>query len=173
MGSAKPCLQTKIRLSELLMVDNLRIICLQFLCCLKLNWPLESTLRLLLINPNTSQFVTDAVMAEAGKSCPADTELVGTTGESGAPIIGCRTEDALATNEVLELASRHYGGCDAIVLAVSFDSGLHAARELMPIPVVGMTEAAIHMACLVGGNFGVLTFGDRAGPIYSELLTPV
>lgn len=48
---------------------------------------------------------------------------------------------------------------DAVLLAVSLDTALEAARQLMPCPVVGMTEAACLTACLLGGRFGLVTLG--------------
>ena len=127
-------------------------------------------MRLLVINPNTSQFVTDIVAAEARRAAGAGTEIVPVTGEAGAPIVGCRTEDVIAAGQVIELAARRHDEADAVLLAISFDSGVRAARELLPIPVVGMCEAAAHLACMLGGKFALLTFGDRAGAIYEEII---
>ncbi len=42
---------------------------------------------------------------------------------------------------------------------VSHDTALDAARQMMPCPVVGMTEAACLVGCMVGGRFGLVTFG--------------
>ena len=126
-------------------------------------------MRILLINPNTSEFVTDAVSAEAKRAAAPGTEIRSVTGAMGPPIISCRSENAIGTHTALELAAEHVGGCDAIVLAVSFDSALAELRELLGIPVVGMTEAAMLTACMVGGRFALLSFGDRAMPLYEQL----
>jgi allantoin racemase len=40
---------------------------------------------------------------------------------------------------------------------VSFDSGLVEAREILPLPVVGLTEAACHFATLWGERLAVIT----------------
>jgi len=128
-----------------------------------------SPLRILLINPNTSAFVTEACDAVARRHAAPGTEIVAVTASRGVPIIGCRTENAIAAAMTVELAAEHAEGCDAVVLAVSFDSGLAAVRELLAIPVVGMSEAAMLTACLLGGRFAYLTFGSRAVPLYEEL----
>ena len=126
-------------------------------------------MRILLINPNTSEFVTAAVTAEAKRAAAADTEIQSVTGAMGPPIISCRSENAIGTHTAMELAADHVAGCDAIVLAVSFDSALAELRELLEVPVVGMTEAAMLTACMVGGRFALLSFGDRAMPLYEQL----
>jgi allantoin racemase len=126
-------------------------------------------MRILLINPNTSEFITERVAAEARRAAHAGTEIIAVTGRLGASIVSGRSEDALAATEAMNLAAEHASGCDAVVLAISFDSGLRALREMLPVPVVGMSEAAMLAACTLGGNFALLTFGNRAIPLYAEL----
>jgi allantoin racemase len=127
-------------------------------------------MKLLLINGNTSQFVTDACAAEARRSVSADTEIIAVTAAFGARIIGSRAENAIAQHAILELAAEHQGGCDGVVIAVSMDTGLPALREVLSVPVVGMTEAALLTACMLGGRFGVVTLGKHMPPIYRELI---
>ena len=59
---------------------------------------------------------------------------------------------------------------DAVVLAVSYDTALLAAREMLDIPVVGLTEAALLTAAMVGTRTGVVIFGRRVLPLYQEAL---
>lgn len=127
-------------------------------------------MRLLLINPNTSAFVTETVVAAARSVASENTEIVGVTGTRGAPIISCRTENAIGAYEAIELAATHGEGFDAVLLAVSFDSGLGALRELLAIPVVGMSESAMLTSCMLGGKFSMVTFGTRAVALYEELV---
>ncbi len=60
---------------------------------------------------------------------------------------------------VLQLAARHAADVDAVILAVSYDTALYAAREMLDIPVVGMTEAAMLTSLMVGASFGLVVFG--------------
>lgn len=126
-------------------------------------------MKLLLINPNTSTFVTDMVAAAAQSVLAPDVQITAVTGTYGSPIVSGRSEDALAAVEAMRLALEHAPGHDAVVLAISFDSGLQALRERLGIPVVGMTEAAMLTAMAVAGKFALVTFGYHACGIYSEL----
>jgi allantoin racemase len=126
-------------------------------------------MKLLLINPNTTQAVTDAVLAAARATARVGTELLAVTGRFGPTVIGSRAENALAQHGVLELAAEHAGSCDAVVLAVSFDTGLWACRELLDVPVIGMTEAGLLAGCSVATRIGLVTYGRRTGPLYREL----
>lgn len=127
-------------------------------------------MRILVVNANTSTIVTDKVAAEATRAAGPDTTIVPVTGTFGARIIGTRAEHAIAEHSAIALVARHAGDCDAALIAVSYDTGLRGARELLPIPVVGMTEAGLLTACMLGGRIGVVTFGRRVLPLYQELV---
>lgn len=127
-------------------------------------------MKILVINPNTSAFVTRAVEKQARAVAAEGTEIEAVTGTKGSSIIGCRTEDAIGAVMAIELAAQHAADCDAVLLAVSFDSGLRPLRELLSIPVVGLSESAMLTACMLGGRFSLLTFGQRAVPLYEELV---
>lgn len=127
-------------------------------------------MRLLVVNANTSPQVTDLVVQEARRAAQPGTEIVAATGRFGARIISTRAENAIAQHALVELVAEHHRGCDAVLIGVSYDTGLAAARELLPIPVVGMTEAALHSACFLGGRFGMITFDRRSEAAYREIV---
>lgn len=127
-------------------------------------------MKILLINGNRTQAITDGCVAAAREVAAPGTEVIGVTGTFGPQVIGSRSENALAQHGMLDLAAAHAPGCDAVLIAVSMDTGLAALRELLPIPVVGMTEAAALTACTLGGRFAVVTFGRRNVPTYAELI---
>jgi allantoin racemase len=128
-------------------------------------------MRLLVVNANTSEIVTEKVAAQARASASPGTEIVAVTGRFGARVIGTRAEHAIGEHSTLALVAEHASSCDAVVIAVSYDTGLCAARELLNVPVVGMTEAGLLTACMLGGRVGVVTFGRRVRPLYEELVT--
>src|SRR5918996_515371 len=131
---------------------------------------LEKPMKILLINANTTPAVTERIAAEARRVATPGTEVLPVTGTFGAPIIGTRAEMAVAEHSALDLFARHGAGVDAVVIGVSFDVGLRALRELAPVPVVGMTEAACLMACTLGGPFGIVTYGARSAAILREIV---
>jgi allantoin racemase len=128
-------------------------------------------MRILLANANTTQAVTDACIAEARRCAAPGTEIEGVTADFGASIVTARPENIIAAHAALGLLARHHHGFDAAILSISFDSGLFAARELMPIPILGMTEAALHTACMLGTRVGVITFGHASIPLYRDLIS--
>ena len=116
-------------------------------------------MRLLVANANTTGAITGLCAAAARAAAAPGTEIVAATPRFGAEVISTRAENIVAGHALLELLAEHAGKVDAVLLAVSHDTALEAARQLMPCPVVGMTEAACLAACMLGGRFGLVTFG--------------
>jgi allantoin racemase len=127
-------------------------------------------MRILVLNANTTEFVTETAATEGRRVASPGTVIVPVTADFGAAIIGSRAEHAIAEHAAVVLAARHASGCDAVVIAVSYDTGLKALREMLPIPVVGMTVAALLTACMLGGPIGLISLGKRVWPIYRDLI---
>ena len=71
---------------------------------------------------------------------------------------------------MLDALAANFTGYDAAILAISFDTALLGARQIMPIPVVGMTEASLLTACLLGRRFGLISFGQSSRGMYLDLV---
>jgi allantoin racemase len=125
-------------------------------------------MRLLLANANTTAAVTEICAASARAVAAPGTEIVPVTPRFGPAIISSRAENAIAAHGLIEALAEHHAGCDAAILAVSYDTALAAARQLLPIPVIGMTEAACLAACMLGGRFGLVTFSSA--DLYREVI---
>ncbi|TCZ58572.1 aspartate/glutamate racemase family protein [Roseicella aquatilis] len=117
-------------------------------------------MRLLVANANTTEAITELCAAAARGAAGPGTEIIPATPRFGPAVIATRAEDAIAAHGLLSLLAEHAGQVDGVLLAVSLDTALEAARQLMPCPVVGMTEAACLAACLLGGRFGLVTMGS-------------
>jgi Asp/Glu/hydantoin racemase len=122
-------------------------------------------MRILVINPNTTVAVTDTIVAEARRSAPPQVEITGVTARFGSPFIQTPDESETARQAVLELVSRLASGFDAVVIAAFSDPGLAEAREMSPVPVVGIAESAILTALMCGGRFAIVTLGPALRPL--------
>ena len=117
-------------------------------------------MRILVANANTTRAITERCAEAARAAASPGVEIVPGTPVFGPAVISSALENAIAAHGILDLLARHAGTVDAVVLAVSLDTALDAARQLMPCPVVGMTEAACLAACMLGSRFGLVTFGQ-------------
>lgn len=127
-------------------------------------------MRLLLINGNTTQAITDRCAAVARTAAAPGTEIVAVTAPRGPKVIGTRAENALASAMVIELLAEHGNGCDAALVAISFDTALDGLREAAPFPVIGMTEAALHAAAMLGGPIGFIGPVRRVLNVYRDVV---
>ncbi len=125
-------------------------------------------MRLLVANANTTEAITQACAAAARAAAAPGTEIIAATPRFGPAVISSRAENVIAGHALLELLAEHAGSVDAVLLAVSHDTALEGARQVMPCPVIGMTEAACLTACMLGGRFGMITFGGVE--MYRELI---
>ncbi|MFN8533129.1 MAG: aspartate/glutamate racemase family protein [Dehalococcoidia bacterium] len=73
----------------------------------------------------------------------------------------------LSDQEIVEtVAGAAEGGYDGAIIGMSSDPGLHEAKELLDIPVVGLMESATHFATIWGERFGVVTNAfDEGAPM--------
>jgi len=122
-------------------------------------------MRIFVINPNTSESVTAHVRHELEKIKRPDTELTVVNPEHGPVSIESVYDEALATPPTLELVRQaNQEGYDAIVLACFSDPGLDAAKEVSEIPVIGIEEATLHVAAMLGHKFSITTTGRNRVP---------
>jgi allantoin racemase len=125
-------------------------------------------MRILVLNPNTSSGITDRLMAAARPAAAPGTVLEALTAPRGFPYIATRAEAQIGGAIALEMLSEHHAAFDAAIIAAFGDPGLLGARELFDIPVVGMAEAAMLTACMLGRRFAIVTFAQALGPWYQE-----
>jgi len=115
-------------------------------------------MRILVINPNSSEHMTEHIRAEVLRIKRNDTE-VNVIANAGAPAaIESSRDVALAVPPLLEQVTRaNEEGYDAVILACFSDPGLQAAREVSDILVLGIEETTLHVAAMLGHKFTILT----------------
>lgn len=113
-------------------------------------------MRLLFINPNSTEAMTATIAAAARAVAAADVEIVARTNHAGPPAIqGPEDGEAAVPGLLAEIAAA--GPVDAVVIACFDDTGLDRARAAAACPVIGIGEAAFHAAMLMGARFSVVT----------------
>ena len=126
--------------------------------------------RLLLINPNTTQSITDLVLKHAKRFAAKGTTLRAISGAFGPRYIASRIGYAIAGHAAVDALANDRGARDAVVLACFGDPGLAALKEVSKVPVVGMAEASILQACAIGRRFSIVTGGERWKPMLEEFV---
>ncbi len=125
-------------------------------------------MKLLIINPNISASVTSLIGEESQRIASPSTEITMMTAELGVAYIETRFEAMIGAYATAELAARHAAQHDAIIVAAFGDPGLAALREVLDIPVLGLTESALMSACMLGQRFSIIAISRRISAWYRE-----
>ena len=125
-------------------------------------------MKILIINPNISTSVTSLIGEEARRIASPSTEITLMTAELGVAYIETRFEAMIGAYATAELAARHAAQHDAIIVAAFGDPGLAALREVLDIPVLGLTESALMSACMLGQRFSIIAISRRISAWYRE-----
>ena len=122
-------------------------------------------MRLLVVNPNTTASMTEKIGAAARAVAGTGTEIVAVNPRSGPVSIEGFYDEAFSVPGLLEeIAKGEAMGVDGHVVACFDDTGLEAARCLATAPVIGIGEAAFHLASLLAHRFSVVTTLSRSIP---------
>lgn len=128
-------------------------------------------MRIQVINPNTCLEMTQSIAESAIKVAADSTEIIAVSPSQGVASIEGHYDEAIASFHLLELVkqgqSQHV---DGHIIACFGDPALDAARELTDAPVIGIAEAAFHMATLIATKFSIVTTLKRTKIIAEHLL---
>jgi len=129
-------------------------------------------MRLLVVNPNTSASMTESIGRAACTAAGQGVEVVAVNPARGpVSIEGYFDEVFAAPGLVEEVVKGDAAGFEAFVVACFDDTGLEAARSAARGPVVGIGEAAFHVASLIAHRFSVVTTLKRSiAPIEANLV---
>jgi allantoin racemase len=122
------------------------------------------------VNPNTTASMTRKIGAAAAAAASPGVEVRAVNPEFGPPSIEGYFDEAFSVPGLLaEIAKAP--DADAFVVACFDDTGLEAARCATGAPVVGIGEAAFHLASLIADKFSVVTTLPRSiAPIERNLV---
>ncbi len=123
----------------------------------------------LIINPNTSQEMTAEIEATAAQSFKPPWTYMMATAPAGPESLESWTDYHLASVCVLPLLERH-ADVDGVVLACFGDPGLYPLKESCDFPVIGIAEASISLALLLGAKFGILAGMRRAVELMDSMV---
>lgn len=125
--------------------------------------------RILVINPNTTASMTDNIHQSAVAVAAPTSHIETVNPESGPVSIEGYYDEVYSVPGLLhEIRQGEARGCAGYVIACFDDTGLGAAREIARGPVVGIGEAAMHLASLLGTGFTVITTLPRSVPILED-----
>jgi allantoin racemase len=128
-------------------------------------------MRIKVINPNTTSSMTEKIRAAAAAVAGPDTEIVAVSSATGPRSIETAYDEAQAVIGVLDEITRgEEQGFGGYVIACFGDPGLFAAREVTRAPVIGIAQAAMHVASLFSEGFSIISMPSHALPGMERLV---
>lgn len=127
-------------------------------------------MRILTVNVNTTEAMTRSIGEAARAVANPGTEIVELTPRIGADSCESNFESYLAAVAVMDVVTTYDEPFDAVIQAGFGEHGKEGLMELVDVPVIDITDAAAHLAYLLGYRYSVVTTLDRAVPLIEERL---
>ena len=125
----------------------------------------KSKPRILIINPNSSVEMTEAIHNNAAAFAGEDIEVVTVPTPGASPFVATYEDHAKAAQGMAELFRKHADEYDAFIVACHSDPNLDLMKEIThDKPVVGIAEASMKMATMLGHRFSVIAPMERTVP---------
>jgi allantoin racemase len=127
-------------------------------------------MRILVVNVNTTESISEAIGKQAQAAASPGTEIVALTPKFGAESVEGNFESHLAAVAVMDAVCSYTEPFDAVIQAGFGEHGHEGLQELVDVPVLDITEAAAIVAMLVGRTYSVVTTLDRTVPMIEDRL---
>ena len=127
-------------------------------------------MKLLIINPNTSETMTEDIRRTIlmVKNKEIDIEVIHS--DFGAESLESFYDYTLASFGMIRCLKKHVKDYDGILIACFGDPGLYTIEEISDCPVVGIAEASMGIANLLGAKFSILAASEKASPMMDYLV---
>jgi len=127
-------------------------------------------MRIIVVNVNTSESMTEVIGEAARRHASAGTEIVALRPYFGAEAVDCNFESYLSAVAVMDRVAGYDEPYDAVVLAGFGEHGRDGLQELIEAPVVEICEASAHVAMMIGRAYSVVTTLQRSVPAIEDRL---
>ena len=119
------------------------------------------------INPNSTTEMTRSCVKAGAQCMSSGVDLIGFTNTEGPPSIQGAADGEVAVPGLLGLIKANEK-LDGFIIGCFDNTGLREARRITAKPVIGIGQAAYHMACLANERFTVLTTLDVSIPVIKQ-----
>ncbi|MFX0085905.1 MAG: aspartate/glutamate racemase family protein [Candidatus Hodarchaeota archaeon] len=127
-------------------------------------------MKVLIINPNSDSEMTESIQKTADKFANKEFEVV-CKSTFGAPrFIETYEDEIKAASGMIQLVRKNENIFDAFIVACHADTNLDVIKEITEKPVVGIGEASMKIASMLGHRFSVLVTNKHSIPLKEALV---
>ncbi|MDA8265119.1 MAG: aspartate/glutamate racemase family protein [Actinomycetota bacterium] len=127
-------------------------------------------MKILVVNVNTSETMTETIAEAARHAASKGTEIVALRPCFGADSVDCAFESYLSAVAVMSAVCTSDKSYDAVVMAGFGEHGRDGLQELIEQPVIEICEASAHVAMMIGRSYSVVTTLQRSVPAIKDRL---
>lgn len=129
-----------------------------------------SKMKIVIINPNSSDDMTADIDSAAKEFAKERMEILTLKTENAPIFIDSFEDKALAASGMLQLVRQYEQEADAFLVACHCDPNLDLLREIADKPVIGIGEASMKLATMLGHSFCVLSTDIHSVPAKEDLV---
>ncbi|MGD2247120.1 MAG: aspartate/glutamate racemase family protein [Candidatus Methanofastidiosia archaeon] len=126
-------------------------------------------MKILIINPNSDHEMTEKILKTAQGFAGSSFEVVCVSTPGAPKFIETYEDQVKAAPGMIQVIKEHTE-CNAYVIACHCDPNLDILKEITETPVVGIGEASMKIASMLGHSFSVITATDHSIPQKEELV---
>lgn len=126
--------------------------------------------KILIVNPNRDTDMEAVILANARKCAPRDTEVDAKSVPSAPLFIENYVDEIVAGTGMLELIEKEEANYDAFIIACHSDVNMDALREKTSKPVIGIGQASLHVASMLGHSFSVIQTTRHSVPMKEDMI---
>lgn len=127
-------------------------------------------MKILVVNPNTSDAMTEDIRLTVERVKSPDAEVSVTCLDFGPESLESFYDYTLSGFGLMRLLTARKDSFDGILVACYGDPGLYAAKEICSCPVLGIAESSIALSTLLGSRFAILAASGKAVPMMENMV---
>lgn len=127
-------------------------------------------MNILVINPNTSDKMTEDIRNTVMRVKASTTNVEVLHPDFGPEALESFYDYQLAAFGMIRLLNKKTDMYDGVLISCFGDPGLYAIKEICKCPVIGIAEASMCMAELLGSKFAILTASEKAVPMMDNMV---
>ena len=121
-------------------------------------------MKILVINPNSDESMSEVILKNARDFAGNDFQVDVATNVTAPKFIVTNEDIALAAPGLMKIVRENENEYDAFIVGCHGDPNLDLLREITDKLVVGIGEASMKLASMLGHKFSILVPGDRGIP---------
>ena len=121
-------------------------------------------MKILIINPNSSVEMSAAIQNVAENYANGDFEVKTVPTPNAPEYIDYYIDQAIAAPGMMQIVKENEAEYDAFIVACHCDPNLDLLKQITDKPVVGIGEASMKLATMLGHSFSVVSAGKHSIP---------